>query len=117
MSVQPSLFDEQLDLGVTIMALIPVGAHGTIDERFARFDAANPWVHRALVNLTADLVRRGRRKVGMKMLFEVLRWHTLRATEGEDFRLNNNFTSRYARKLMAEHPEWDGLFDTRELRS
>ncbi len=36
---------------------------------------------------------------------------------GEDFKINDHYLSRYARKLMEEHPELDGLFELRELKA
>ncbi len=103
-----------LDLAPVVQ---PATVGGSIQERFEAFHDANPWVCRALEQLTADLVGRGRRRIGIKSLFEVLRWHYNRATEGDDFRLNNSYTSRYARLLIDRHPEWADVFETRELRA
>lgn len=91
----------------------------TIQQRFEAFHLLNPWVMDALVRLTRDLVARGRSKVGIGMLFEVLRWQYQRATTdvASDFKLNNNYRSRYARAIVAAHPEWDGVFETRELKA
>ena len=86
-----------------------------IDRAFAAFHEANPHVMAELVRLTRELRGRGVQRVGMKMLFEVLRWSALRTT-GDDFRLNNNFTARYARRIMAAHPDLAGVYETRDLR-
>lgn len=75
----------------------------TIDERFQAFRAANPWVEQALVRLTRDMVARGHDTIGMKMLFEVLRWQVARGTTADDFKLNNSYSSRYARLLTDEY--------------
>ena len=92
---------------------------GTIDDSFDRFHSANPWVYDALVELARDLHRRGRGKVGMKMLFEVLRWHWYMSTtdESSDFKLNNNYTSRYARLIMKNESDLEGIFEIRTLTS
>lgn len=84
--------------------------------QFAEFHAANPWVYTRLRALTADLVAHGRTRIGIGMLFEVLRWQTAMATHDahSDFKLNNNYRSRYARLLDAEFP---GVFELRELKS
>lgn len=89
----------------------------TIQARFEEFDRANPWVYDRLVGMTRGLVERGRRKVGMKMLFEVLRWEYAMSTSdpASDFKLNNNYASRYARQIMDREPDLDEIFDTREL--
>lgn len=91
----------------------------TIAEQFMAFHRANPWVYEALVDLARDLVRRGRKKVGIGMLFEVLRWHYQRATAdaASDFRLNNNYRSRYARLIAMREPDLRRVFETRRLRS
>lgn len=89
----------------------------TIDERFARFHADNEWVYVALERLAVDLYERGRR-FGVKALVEVVRWEYSRATTSDDgLKVNNSFTSRYARLLLERHPEFDGFIETRELRS
>ncbi len=87
----------------------------TIQERFSAFHDANPWVYHALVRLARDQRLHGR-KVGMKMLFEVLRWQWMQQTTSEDeFKLNNNYHSRYARLIMERNPDLTGMFQLREL--
>ncbi len=111
--------EELLPLFVDVAPLVvprsPAGV--TIQERFEAFHAANLWVMEALERLTADYAARGRTRIGIKMLFEVLRWHYGRATVGDEFRLNNNFSSRYVRALVDAHPEWEGMFAMRELKA
>jgi hypothetical protein len=89
----------------------------TIQAQFEAFHQFNPWVLRALETLTADYLAHGARRVGIGMLFEVLRWRYVTATEGDDFRLNNNFRSRYVRLLIERHPEWEAAFEVRSLRT
>ncbi|MGW1801670.1 hypothetical protein ACWCQN_38580 [Streptomyces sp. NPDC001984] len=89
----------------------------SIQERFEAFNALNPWVLRHLEQLTADCVTKGFRRVGIGMLFELLRWRYGQATQGDAFRLNNNFRSRYVRLLIERHTEWAHLFETRALRA
>ncbi|MDX3224581.1 MULTISPECIES: hypothetical protein [unclassified Streptomyces] len=95
----------------------PDGEAGTIQAQFEAFHQLNPWVLRALESLTADYLKRGATRVGIGMLFEVLRWRYATATEGDEFRLNNNFRSRYARLLIERHPEWAPAFKVRALRA
>jgi len=109
----PTLFDVGL-----IPTVVPIAAHDSIDANFEAFHTANPWVYDALVTLARDMVQRdGHRTVGMKMLFEVLRWQYTRQTvdPASEFKLNNNYTSRYARHIMENEPDLDGVFETRHL--
>lgn len=85
----------------------------TIAERFDAFHEANPHVADALEALAGQWLARHKR-VGMKALVERLRWESGIQTTGV-WKLNNNFTSLYARLLLARHPEWVGRIETRAL--
>ncbi|MEU4095513.1 hypothetical protein [Streptomyces sp. NPDC026673] len=89
----------------------------SIQERFEAFNDLNPWVLQQLEALAGDCVAKGFRRVGIGMLFELLRWRYGEATRGDVFRLNNNFRSRYVRLLIERRPEWAALFETRTLRA
>lgn len=91
----------------------------TIQARFEAFHLANPEVFTALERLTEQWVSRGRKRLGIGMLWEVLRWQTAMQTAdpSSDFKLNDHYRSRYVRLLIARHPDWAGVFELRELRS
>lgn len=90
----------------------------TIEQAFNAFHSANPHVYELLVHLARRAKARGRKLIGMKMLYEVARWHFyLNARTDDEFMLNNNFTSRYARKIQDENADLDGMFETRRLRT
>ncbi|MFG2143691.1 hypothetical protein ACGFRG_05760 [Streptomyces sp. NPDC048696] len=95
----------------------PSSGRLSIQERFEAFHQLNPWILDKLEVLAADFVDRGGRRVGIGMLFEVLRWQYGMATRGEPWRLNNDFRSRYVRRLLDRRPEWCSLFETRGLRA
>lgn len=113
----PVFPSEQLTFDIEQLVVPPRVEGQTIQDRFESFHALNPWVYRALVAITEDWLSRGSTRIGMKMLTEVLRWQYGRATRGDEFRINNNFTSRYVRLLIGEHPEYADVFETRELRA
>ncbi|MFB7328654.1 hypothetical protein [Streptomyces sp. NPDC056190] len=48
----------------------------TITEQFHAFDANHPWVYRPLEQLVIQRLAAGAKGVGMKALFEVLRWRS-----------------------------------------
>lgn len=91
---------------------------GSIEERFQQFHDANPWVYERLRILALDMVHRGHSRVGIKMLFEVLRWQYARATVSTDgLKLNNDYTSRYARMLADSEPALSEVFEMRALKT
>lgn len=93
----------------------PENAGETIDEQFQAFHRANPHIYRILRALAMDYRRAGHDHCGIKMLYEVLRYQSGIYTRGDAYKLNNNYTSRYARLLMKQEPELAGFFETREL--
>lgn len=101
-------------------ALIPVarpsfraGSRPTITDQFLAFDAAHPYVYRALEKLTAERMAAGATRIGLKELFEALRWRLPQGLRG----LNNNYTALFARKLIEDHPEWAPAFELRRRRT
>ncbi len=86
-----------------------------LDAAFYAFHKANPHVYRRLVQMTYQAQQVGRRRIGVKMMFEVLRWEHTISTSAHDFKLNNNLASRYARFIMRHHPDLDGMFALRGL--
>jgi hypothetical protein len=89
----------------------------TLDQRFTLFHAENPWVLRAYEKLAADWQAKGNTRGSVKMFTEIIRWQYGRQTTGADFKINNSYTSRYARLIMDRNPGWAGMFETRELRT
>lgn len=90
----------------------------TIEERFARFHEANPWVYEELVMLARRAKRRGLKKIGIDVLFGNLRWRQAIRTTGErGFKMNNDFRSRYPRLIMDQEPDLDGFFEVRSLKA
>ena len=91
----------------------------SIDTRFAEFHAANPHVYAQLVSLARQAHRRGYRRIGIELLFSALRWRSMMRTTADEygFKLNDHFTSRYARLIMAREPDLVGLFALRTLRA
>lgn len=104
MMVQSSLLDQ-------------LNAESEADKAFKAFDAKNPKVYQMMVKMVRQLHDRGHKRIGIAMIYEVMRWRTMLETTDPEYKLNNNYKSRYARKLVAEYPEFDGMFAMRELKS
>lgn len=90
----------------------------TLDNQFWTFHTANPHVYAGLVVLARALRARGHDRLGIGMLFEVLRWQHMLHTDDPvtPFKLNNNLRSRFARLIMETEPDLTGAFEIRELR-
>jgi len=87
----------------------------TIAQRFAAFHASNPHVYRLLREMTLSDAERGVRRISPKLLVERLRAAGLTTAAADDeYRINNIYTSHYARLLAAE-PGLAGRIPMRKL--
>lgn len=87
-----------------------------IEAAFWDFHESHPEVYAELVRLAREAKARGRDRIGMKMLFEIVRWNRLLTVRDEHgFRLNNNYTALYSRLIQQQEPDLDGMFATRKL--
>lgn len=100
--------------------------HDSIDQAFVQFHRDNPEVFDLLVKYARQAKAAGRRRFGIRMLWERLRWYVLiETTDPSGYKLNDHYHSRYARLLMArercsrecqgcQHPNClAGLFELR----
>lgn len=87
---------------------------GTTAQRFEQFHRQNPIVYRTLVRVAREWVNQhGQRKLGIRMLWEVARWELIKATRNADYKLNDHYTSYYARLIQRLEPDLDGIFELR----
>lgn len=96
--------------------ITPTDRRGGLQAAFERFHKANPHVYDAL-RAVALWCKRNNKKMGMKAIYERVRWEYSVQTDGEPYKLNNNFTAFYARRLMEREPELKGFFETRKRRA
>ncbi len=102
----------------TQLELLPiegVEAQDTVEETFELFHERNPHVYEMLREY-ALMVKRAGGRIGMRALFERLRWDYLIYTTSTTYKLNNNYTPLYARMLMEQEPELAGFFEIRGNR-
>ena len=89
-----------------------------IDADFRAFHAEHPEVYAELVRRAVIAKANGFKRYGIKALIEVVRWYFhFERPKNAPFKINNNFTSRYARLIMEREVDLVGFFETRELRT
>jgi hypothetical protein len=89
----------------------------TIQQRFEEFDQANPEVYRYLCQLAREVQSKGFNRYGLQALWERARWHFEIENWELDYKLNDHYVSRYARKMMTENPDLAGFFEIRRLKA
>jgi hypothetical protein len=87
-----------------------------IEKAFWIFHQDNPEVYSLCVALAREALAVGRRKIGMKMVWERARWDFYIRTTDDTYKLNNNYTALYARLIMKQESDLAGVFDLRSRK-
>ena len=111
MSDQATLFDSYTLTKVEGLSKMPT------EQAFYQFHKANLWVVVELEKIAWEMLRSGRKKIGIQACVEIFRWETRRHTISKDFKINNNFCSRYARMIHDRNPHWGQVFELRKLKT
>ena len=88
----------------------------TLEQQFAAFHRSNPHVYEALVAEARELKKLGVRQISIRDLVAFVRRENIRIRRTDDFRINNNHTSRFARLIIEKHPELRDVIAVRELK-
>ena len=62
-------------------------------------------------------IHRGHRNLSAWLIVNRIRWETSVETQGDDFKINNDYIAYYARLFMHHYPEYQGFFRTKTLKS
>ena len=87
-----------------------------LQRDFDSFHAENPRVYELFKRFAFEAIRAGYERFGAASIFERARWEINIETRGDTFKLNNNYRAFYSRLFMADHPQYDGFFETREQK-
>lgn len=85
----------------------------TLADEWAHFHEHNPQVWRLFERFALEAVEHGAKRIGARLVWERMRWHTRVETNDRTYKLNNNWIAFYSRKFLQEHPEHPELFETR----
>ena len=82
-------------------------------DDFIIFDQQNPEIY-ALFRKLALKAFAVRNKYSAMGILHVMRWESMFHTNhGGDYKVNNAWGSHFAKKFMAESPEYEGFFELR----
>ena len=95
----------------------PTWVKDELSEAWWKFHITHPAVYDELVRLSRRLIDRGHKRLGLKMLWETLRYNTMLGDSTGEYRLTNNHTAFYARLLMEQEPDLAGIFELRPRRA
>ena len=87
----------------------------TLQEKFDAWVAVNPHIVKLFLQYAQEARDLGFKSYGVKCIAERVRWHVRATTRGDDFKFNNNWSSRMARLIVKHDPSFEGLFEFRKL--
>ena len=77
----------------------------------------NPHVYELFKRFSMQAINRGHRNLSAWLIVNRIRWETSIETEGDDFKISNDFIAYYSRLFMHDHPQYKGFFRTKALKS
>ena len=85
-------------------------------DKFIKFHRANPHIFEAIVNQARVFRRRKpEAKIGIALIWNLLRWENALSTTGEVYKLPNDYQPYYARLVMHVCEDLEGIFETRKM--
>jgi len=87
-----------------------------LKKRWWAWHKKNPHVWRLFEKFTMMATNRGHKNLSAWLVVNRIRWETSIETEGEDFKISNDFIALYARYFMHEHPQYKGFFRTKQMK-
>lgn len=85
-----------------------------LERRFWRYHEDNPHVYAMFRRFTLQATDR-KTNYSARAIFHRMRWFTEIETNGDIFKINNNYSPYYARMFMKEFPQHAGFFRTRAI--
>lgn len=86
-------------------------------DSFSKFHENNPDIWKLFQRFALDVINSGQDRYSANAIFERIRWHVEIDTKGSEVKLSNNHRAYYARLFHLAHPQHDGFFRNRRLRS
>lgn len=87
-----------------------------LEEQFQIYHSVNPHVYDLFYKFAKEALNRGYKNYSANAIFERIRWYIDVETEGDQFKVNNNYRPYYARKLMEDEPIFQDFFRIRKLQ-
>lgn len=106
MSAQPTLFD-----------VPPPTKRLTLQDRFDDWIKDNPHILRLFLQYANEAREAGAQHYGIKAIAERVRWHVRIQSRNDEFKINNNWSSRLARLLVERDPRLKDFFEFRKLKA
>lgn len=89
-----------------------------VDRKFQEYHKKNPDVYKHFVRITREAKTKGKDHLSIWLVANVVRWYVYMETDdpNSEFKISNDYLSRYARLIMKQEPDLQGIFKTKRLK-
>ena len=89
-----------------------------VDMKFFKYHKESPHIFNLFVAFSKEIKAKGYKTYSMRTIMHRIRWHVDITTNDPDgFKMNNNYSSRYARMLANEYPDFKDFFKNRRMKT
>jgi hypothetical protein len=88
------------------------------DQKFKEYHSKNPDVYKQFVRITREAHNKGKETLSIWLVANVVRWYVYMNTTdpNSEFKISNDYLSRYARLIMDQELDLQGIFKTKRLK-
>ena len=91
-------------------------ADGDLKLRWWAWHKANPHIWQLFERFTMEAIARGATRLSGWLIVNRIRWETSVVTQGDDFKISNDFVALYVRLWRALHPAHAHVFTTKPAK-
>lgn len=84
-------------------------------RKFLEYHRDNPHVYELFKEFALQIIKSGHKNFSARGIFHRIRWETYTDDRFEPLKVNNNYSSGYARLFEQDYPEHKGFFRKRKL--
>jgi hypothetical protein len=87
-----------------------------LKQRWWAWHKKNPHVWKLFEKFTLMAISKGHKNLSAWLVVNRIRWETSIETQGDDFKISNDFIALYARYFMHKYPQYNGFFRTKQMK-
>ena len=84
--------------------------------KFRKFHFANPHIYQTFSIYSWDAANVGHKVFSHWLIMNRIRWDSLIQTDGEKYKIPNEFIAFYARMVMIRHPQLGAFFKIKRMK-
>jgi len=81
-----------------------------IGKRWLQWHRANPEFYALFERFCFEAIERGKTRLSGWLVANRIRWETSVVTQGDDFKINNDFVALFTRLFAVRHPQYQWFF-------